>query len=583
MVTVHNERKMMKQTMAQTHVEPLDEFRGFRIQEIEPDKERENSVNVRIATYNSAEVDSLVNLLENGQLEKEFENYVKATVFGVSHIGFAIEVKPSEIEHWRNVFITRTKKPLPSQRPPLKPKPTEEQPSKKTANVYAVIQKLFCVFVPSDQVTNIRTVKIKTLQGPSSITEKINNKELVEHSQIKRLWTLRVTLPANMSLNFNYKYCVTGVQSNLSSSLRSSFDFSETEDIVPENLSRTCLDFRTERDVFGNSEHLEDGVLGHFKHILCDADDTDINDSFYEINSLKEVEKLSIDRKEKIIKESTNDRCQDLFQQLIELPGFCEENSQSSKAFVVGWYEIVPSSEKLDALWKSCKFNYEENLKMLEDTVKNVKEIERLKEYAGDSFSETCSIVGLYIEEKIDELSTEGQQRYKDVWEPFVEGNDVEVDEVLKCFRSAVGRNEVKLAETQLSRKLNEDMKSALMNLLNYKEYKNKIFIIKSALDTFEIDQYHSSEFMKYFDIILKMSKLSLLTVSPVLKYLYAIADDVDDSMKEVLSVLRKTEKSIELIHFLRREIDVDMGNLVDSVEDYSDQNLSTNQKEYNK
>lgn len=167
---------------------------------------------------------------------------------------------------------------------------------------YAFVPKIFCVFIPSDQLTNVRSVKIKTLQSPSVISRRIDNKDLEEHPKIKRLWTLRVSLPANITPNFRYKYSATGTTRMLSS-LRSSYGYGEVDDIVSESRQRTCSDMRTERDIFGDSNNIADGLSGHFMHILHDADDTDINESFHEMNNLKEVENLSTDRKEKIIQE----------------------------------------------------------------------------------------------------------------------------------------------------------------------------------------------------------------------------------------------------------------------------------------
>lgn len=89
------------------HFKDKESFQGCRVQDIVTDQERDNTVIVRFATYNRAEVDSLVDVIANGRLGQELGSYINATVFGVRHIGFTIEANPSEIEQWRNVFATR--------------------------------------------------------------------------------------------------------------------------------------------------------------------------------------------------------------------------------------------------------------------------------------------------------------------------------------------------------------------------------------------------------------------------------------------------------------------------------------------
>ena len=233
--------------------------------------------------------------------------------------------------------------------------------------------------------------------------------------------------------------------------------------------------------------------------------------------------------------------------------------------------------------WTSCKDKIEgifkterDKLKLKKDTeTDTIESIRFLYDESRDDqndFDSNISETFLLLQV----LTTDGIKEYKRAWASLIQENENDVRFVMHLLKGANVEDEIVYAENILREPIPGDVKNALRQLEHIDQYMYTVDAIKQSLPVFGINTDNSDDVMKAisnFDRIRekenKACPFSLVVTS--LKLVDRISKEY---LKETIDILQALGEASSLVQFLKQIVDEDIRNLIDAVEDISEQHV---------
>ena len=174
----------------------------------------------------------------------------------------------------------------------------------------------------------------------------------------------------------------------------------------------------------------------------------------------------------------------------------------------------------------------------------------------------------------LEEICEEGVNVYKEFWHPLLHGGDMPLEIVLLGLQGVDFNKEIKQAQEFHHRHMNDATKQSLKSILEYQQYAESVSIMQKALAAFCLDFQEDEDFSKAVLIYkrLKQEDLQNMTLKSIqgsLQVVKNVSSLIKDEVKEILA---EVGRSSSLIDFLRTVVDDDIRNLIDAVEEHSEQ-----------
>ncbi|VDH96558.1 Hypothetical predicted protein [Mytilus galloprovincialis] len=184
----------------------------------------------------------------------------------------------------------------------------------------------------------------------------------------------------------------------------------------------------------------------------------------------------------------------------------------------------------------------------------------------------------LVITEKIlCRISEECIQHFESIWYDYAHAMNQKIFDTVHIFHGTKDMaSEMQAAEEICQLKLPPESRNCLVRFSRFKLYKETVQLIKIAAKSFHFQEtsdsiYHQTvaKFEKMIEG--KFSDMTLKEITPVLDQIHTIREIIN--MKEHLSdIISAVNESSSLLDFLREVIDEDIRNLINAVEEHSEQ-----------
>lgn len=171
-------------------------------------------------------------------------------------------------------------------------------------------------------------------------------------------------------------------------------------------------------------------------------------------------------------------------------------------------------------------------------------------------------------------LSTTVKTKYKEFWLPLISGEDVCMPVLQNNLDNVNIMQELKTAETILQCPAKPKSFNALQMYSKFEEQSEKVKLMKNVLKAFGVDVTRDETFQRAFSEYEKlldgnMGELTLFNIWSSLGLVDKVVKIVDCDMIDILNELKKASL---LIEFLKTVVDEDIRNLIDAVEEHSEQ-----------
>ncbi|CAC5402560.1 RNF213 [Mytilus coruscus] len=174
-------------------------------------------------------------------------------------------------------------------------------------------------------------------------------------------------------------------------------------------------------------------------------------------------------------------------------------------------------------------------------------------------------------------ISNECMAQFKHLWSDYRHGMKQNISETVQVFQRIENmESEIKTAEIICNFKLPDENRNSLIRFSRFKEYRKTVEQIKAVAKSFKFQETPNSKFKQTVTKFEKMmdgnfSNLTLKEITPVLDQIHNIMTiiKVNEDLSDILSAIND---SSELLDFLREVIDEDIRNLIDAVEEHSEQ-----------
>lgn len=251
------------------------------------------------------------------------------------------------------------------------------------------------------------------------------------------------------------------------------------------------------------------------------------------------------------------------------------------------------SNDKLiEKMWEGCK-NVTEVVKsevFWNISKEFINEIDVNIDLGKDHFDEYLGIALLFEESDVETDNTTEKslhkgcnilkylsatfQRYKDFWSPLLSGRDVSLSTLLKTLENADITQELKIAETTCHCTANARVQRAFHMYNEFEHQSEKVNLMTCVLHAFSVDVMKDHCFQKALTEYKKLlegdiADMTLFHIDSSLVLVRRVVDVVDTDM---IAILKELQKSSLLIEFLLTVVDEDIRNLIDAVEEHSEQ-----------
>lgn len=171
-------------------------------------------------------------------------------------------------------------------------------------------------------------------------------------------------------------------------------------------------------------------------------------------------------------------------------------------------------------------------------------------------------------------LSTTVKTNYKEFWLPLISGEDVCMSVLQNNLYNVDIMQELKTAETICQCTANATSFNALQMYSTFEEKSEKVKLMKNVLIAFGVDVKRDATFQRAFSEYEKLldgniGELTLFHIGLSLGLVDKVVKIVDCDMFAILTELTKASL---LIEFLKTVVDEDIRNLIDAVEEHSEQ-----------
>lgn len=165
-------------------------------------------------------------------------------------------------------------------------------------------------------------------------------------------------------------------------------------------------------------------------------------------------------------------------------------------------------------------------------------------------------------------------KEYHKFWSTVLYGNDVSVSLLQRNLQNAEVMQELKLAETICHHRADKSVRNYLEMYSELENQSEKVNLIKKVLTAFKIDLMEDEHFPKAlceYERLLN-GDIENMTLSDIGQSLTIVGRVVNVVDKDMLAVLEELQKASILIEFLQTVVDEDIRNLIDAVEEHSEQ-----------
>ncbi|XP_041364113.1 E3 ubiquitin-protein ligase RNF213-like [Gigantopelta aegis] len=171
-------------------------------------------------------------------------------------------------------------------------------------------------------------------------------------------------------------------------------------------------------------------------------------------------------------------------------------------------------------------------------------------------------------------LNSEGIDKYEAAWRPLFSGDDCNISEVKKILDIPSLETEIKCAEQILKKKLPTWLRDAMKMYTEYGIYEEKVLIVEKILSILNTNENVDINFCRAVESFyaLKKSTSHAITLKQLsetkeqLSYIHKII------VGDFFDVLKELSKASSLVEFLRETVEEDLRQLIDSVEEHSEQ-----------
>lgn len=173
-------------------------------------------------------------------------------------------------------------------------------------------------------------------------------------------------------------------------------------------------------------------------------------------------------------------------------------------------------------------------------------------------------------------LHEDGVKSYRSTWEPLFEETNVSVASIKPLVDDVDLEKEIAIVQSLFSRSLPVGMATALKAASDYHGYDGKLKVLSGVLEALSIDVSGDENYrrtLSVFEVLHKSSfeNVYLKRLEDISRMLSIIDNLVDD---EFVNVLQELCKSSSLVRFLEEIGTDDVRNLIDAVEEHSEQSV---------
>lgn len=171
-------------------------------------------------------------------------------------------------------------------------------------------------------------------------------------------------------------------------------------------------------------------------------------------------------------------------------------------------------------------------------------------------------------------LSTIVLERYEQFWTPILSGNDILMSKLLRFIGKGDIMQELAIAETTCRCTLVSNVLQTFQIYSEFRQKSDKVIVMRKVLDAFKVDVMKDTSFQialsEYEKLLIgKIENLTLIHIGSSLTLVRKVIDVVDG---DLLPILEELKKSTTLIDFLQSVVNEDIRNLIDAVEEHSEQ-----------
>ncbi|XP_055995963.1 uncharacterized protein LOC125646740 isoform X2 [Ostrea edulis] len=165
-------------------------------------------------------------------------------------------------------------------------------------------------------------------------------------------------------------------------------------------------------------------------------------------------------------------------------------------------------------------------------------------------------------------------KKYHEFWFPLLSGTDAQISTIQKNLENSNVMEELELAQSTCKCQAISKVKNALKKYSEFETQNEKVTLMKSVLNAFEVDFANDQNFQEALSEYEKLLEghVENLTVFQIGTSLMLVGNVVDMVDSDMVAVLQELQKSSVLIEFLKTVVDEDIRNLIDAVEEHSEQ-----------
>lgn len=259
---------------------------------------------------------------------------------------------------------------------------------------------------------------------------------------------------------------------------------------------------------------------------------------------------------------------------------------------VIEMNDILSHGNLLDEVWEGCRYVKEvvKSEVFWNLSKKFFHEFDASTEFKEDQDDIFLGIAVLFEESSIetDDLTVKNLhmgcsilrylsatiQRYRDFWNPLLSGNDVSMSILQENLENVNIIQELTTAETICHCTANSRVQKAFRMYNEFEHQSEKVHLMKNVLSAFSVDIMQDECFQRAlseYEKLLKgeIEEMTLFHIETSLELVGKVVGVVDSNM---LAILQELQKSSLLIKFLMTVVDEDIRNLIDAVEEHSEQ-----------
>ena len=224
--------------------------------------------------------------------------------------------------------------------------------------------------------------------------------------------------------------------------------------------------------------------------------------------------------------------------------------------------------------WRSfkeeCEEKYKPNGTPKEDTEGSSDENDIEKRSMESNFEDTYNLLQILLED--------GISRYNCVWNSLIHEHDLDVSFAFKLLQGSNINQEFEYAGCIINEEITQKIKDELILVHDIHDFKYKVDAVKRSFEVFNIslnaDDKLSVAILAFDKMAAVGSEDEQCTFSLAVSSLTLVNNMSDKLSKETIDILHALSECSSVVEFLRDIAEEDIRNLIDAVEDISEQHV---------